>query len=128
MKTLTNKERLAVSKVFKRALNHLSDTYVDLESGNYSGKRMYLCWAIIEATTPGGMNGLGDTSRAGKLAKNIVQSRLDGCMTLQTWLIRKSLDFAYQVRQDAMMNNGRDMQAHRRAWLMQLIAEFEAPA
>lgn len=76
--------------------------------GVFSG-RITCCNAIMMATT--------DESQR-ELLLNTIIGRLDGCLTLRSWLI-------YKCGVPAAHTTPKNIQAHRKAWLRLLADEFE---
>lgn len=121
-------ERQAVANVFKRARERLSPTGDSCVSpGNR--KFRFICWAIEDVTTPGGcFMDKSLMSRPGRLARNVVELRLGVHSIFSEWVFHNGDRLTQrQVTRDRSDNDGRDMQAHRLAWMNMLIAEFEAP-
>ena len=52
--------------------------------------------------------------------------RIEHKFSIESWLIAQSKEVADAVRYDVAHNNGRKLQAYRKAWLQSLITEFEA--
>lgn len=101
MRTYTKEERLQIAQAFRAAKELLWDG-----RGQWpDGTDLFICFAIV---------GSGHPSEQDACA--IVHERLDGQPALGTWLMAQGItDFTRQ-----------QLQAHRHAWLDQLIEEFES--
>lgn len=102
--TYTDKQRAGIAAAFRAAKPLLWDGAPDRP-----GQHDFICFAL-DATA----------YRYRHTARNIVRERLDGYLSMCTWLARQG------VRKKQMTPTR--VQAHRHAWLDMLIAEFEAPA
>lgn len=101
MRNYTKEERLQIAQAFRAAKERLWDGRGQWPDGMNSS----ICFAIVES---------GHPSKQGACA--IVDERLDGQPYLGTWLRAQGItDFTRQ-----------QLQAHRHAWLDQLIEEFES--
>lgn len=107
---------LEIAKAFRVALRRLSPVIVNRR--RRGEKYRFICHAIADV----------DNLRNNKPtpaqieAKRIVMVRLRGGHTLENWLVRRGFD---PWKGD---DSGRRIQAHRKAWLKLLIAEFEEKA
>ena len=84
----------------------------------YPGRRMsspYICDNVL-------MAGHRDETA---ITRNMIRQRLGGYFSLDRWLKDQSPEISREVGDDVLFNQGRKLQAHRRAWLKQLIAEFQ---
>lgn len=101
---MTKTERLAVAAVFREAKKHLA------HDGRL-GKWPYICYAINAVA--------GDRpTKAHTAARKVVMDRLGGRASMLPWLEDQGIP-----RQEITINR---LQAHRHAWLDQLIAEFSS--
>ena len=108
MKLLTPYEREIVANIFKKAK-------VILEQGQCD----YICTAL-RWTLPHGTLGYPEEYRAYKLAKAIVMERLEGQLSLESWLKYQGFFFPKLTPEvEQKLRN------HRLQWLDLLIAEFE---
>ena len=100
--------RRTMVKCFKLALANLPDV-VD-EKGKWC-RSPYICDTINRST---GYHWSSD------VVIDFIAERIE------SWLIAQSKEVADAVRYDVAHNNGRKLQAYRKAWLQSLITEFEA--
>ena len=56
----------------------------------------------------------------------MIAERIDHEFSLEGWLKKQSLKIKGEVQYDVMVNNGKKLQAYRKAWVQSLIKEFEA--
>ena len=108
-----NPTRHQIAAAFRAAKPYLWD---GLSNCNTQIKRQFICDAICLARSSAEFGDKGAYTEA----KNIIGSRLGVAMTLTEWLRQRG------IPRD-QLNNCARIQAHRHAWLDQLIAEFEAP-
>lgn len=101
MKTAVNNKYLA--SVFRESLKHLSAGDDD--------KHTYICHALGE--------GVCVPYYVILKARAIVQSRLEGHATLNTWLLEKIGEAYFKATYE-------QIQAHRIAWVKLIIEELEA--
>jgi hypothetical protein len=109
---MTKTERKEIAAAFKRALSTLPDTIGPQESPYICDQ---VCSGCYDYFSP-----VPDRARA------IIAERINHCFSLSSWLKQQSEEIADQVRNDQLNNQGRKMQAYRKAWLRELIKEFEA--
>ena len=57
---------------------------------------------------------------------DMIAERIDHEFSLEGWLKKQSLKIKGEVQYDVMVNNGKKLQAYRKAWVQSLIKEFEA--
>lgn len=107
---MTKTERKEIAEVFKRALSTLPATSSGIKASPY------ICDNIKT-------DGFG---YFGRKARQIIAERINPCFSLDRWLKQQSEEIAEQVRDDHVNNQGRKLQAYRKAWLRELIKEFEA--
>lgn len=102
--------RRAMVKCFKLALERLPDT--------------------LRSTSPYICDCIRYTSRrdfpAADAAMNFIAERIGHMFSVESWLKAQSEEIADAVRYDVNYNNGKKLQAYRKAWLESLIKEFEA--
>ena len=109
MKALTPYEREIVAKAFKKAK-------IIFEENRYQ----YICTAL-RWTLPHGVSGDPEVYRAYKLAKAIVEERLEGRPSLESWLKKRG----FPIPVDPPPELEQKLRNHRLQWLDLLIAEFE---
>ena len=104
----TAKERETIVKHLKNALKNLPNRFD-------KGYSPYIC------------DNIRITNRLENidLAIDLIHKRIDGKFSLEQWLKDQSPEIAQEVREDILFYEGQKLQAHRRAWLKKLIAEFE---
>lgn len=101
MRTYTKEERLQIAQAFRAAKQVLWDGRGQWQDGT----DLFICFAIERSGHPSEQD-----------ACAIVHERLDGRPSLGTWLMAQGItDFTR-----------RQLQAHRHAWLDQLIEEFDS--
>lgn len=110
MTTYTQQERKLIATAFSNALKVLPDII-----GGVSDRRsQYICDTLD----------LDPNAEACELAREVVSERIDGEFSLDTWLQAQSKKIEKEVKRDYWYDNGRKMQAYRKAWLRSLIKEF----
>ena len=107
--------RRTMVKCFKLALANLPDVLV--QPHDQPHRSPYIC-DIINRTT--------GYHRSSDVVTNFIADRIEHKFSIETWLKDQSEEVADAVRCDVAYNNGRKLQAYRKAWLKSLIAEFEA--
>jgi hypothetical protein len=105
---------MKTSEVFKRAKQHLANDFTEVQ---YSSKEKFICIAI---TTASAYN-KRITDRDVERCTEIVESRIQGMYTLESWLESKGCVNNYFLCDHATKDR---IQEHRHAWLDALIAEF----
>ena len=104
MAKITNKQ---IANAFRKAVPFLRTDELD------GGKTSFICFAVDDATDCGRVD-----RRACDKACEIIGKRLGvGCGSIHTWLRRQGIP-------EKDLTHDR-VQAHRHAWLQQLIKEFE---
>jgi hypothetical protein len=106
---------MKTSEVFKRVKEHLAETY---EETTFR-KEKFICIAIAIAAGRSKHVTEADVERCG----GIVESRIQGMYTLESWLESKGCIPDYSLCGRTTKDR---IQAHRHAWLDMLIAEFES--
>ena len=109
MKPLTTYEREIVAKTFKKAK-------ALFEQGHCT----YICTAL-GWTLPHGVPGESEEYLACKLTKAIVMERLEGQLSLESWLKKQGFFFPRNPTPELEQK----LRNHRLQWLNLLIAEFE---
>jgi hypothetical protein len=107
---------MKTAEVFKRAKEHLAKDFTEVCN---TGKNKFICIAIITASAYSKRLTGSDIERC----TDIVESRLEGEYTLESWLESKGCVGNYLTHDRATKDR---MQEHRHAWLDLLIAEFES--
>jgi hypothetical protein len=97
--------RAKIASAFKVALAHMWDGKDGLQLMNSETLDKYICHGLERVYKNGG-----------KAAIKIINDRLDGSMTLETWLASEGYTDSYY--------NTKKMQITRKAWLESLIEEF----
>jgi hypothetical protein len=108
---------MKTSEVFTRAKQHLAKDFKETLSG--SGKEKFICIAITTAAAHCKRITDEDVERC----EDVIKSRMDGEYTLEGWLNDRG------CIPEAFLNDHNILdriQAHRHAWLDQMIAEFKA--
>ena len=103
MPTVTNKQ---IAATFRKALPHIRTR----PSG--PGER-YICYAIEETSQRDGFR--REPSDVIRAAQAVIQSRIAPWSSMESWLEDRGID---------CWPNFTKLQAHRRAWLKQLIKEY----
>ena len=111
MKPLTPHEREIVADIFKKAK-------VILEEGDCTYICTALGWALSRPLT---YSEDSEEYRAYKLAKAIVMERLEGQISLESWLKKQGFFFPKVISPEVEQK----LRNHRLQWLDLLIAEFE---
>jgi hypothetical protein len=107
---------MKTSEVFTRAKQHLAK---DLhEACNHSAKEKFICIAITTAAAYTKRMTSGDIERC----TEVVESRLEGAYTLEGWLNNQGCVPEHELCDRTTKDR---IQAHRHAWLDQMIAEFK---
>ena len=109
MKALTPYERQVVADTFKKAK-------VIFEKSRYQ----YICTALRGAL-PDYYLEASEEYRAYNLAKAIVEERLEGRLSLESWLKKRG----FPIPEDPPPELEQKLRNHRLQWLDLLIAEFE---
>ena len=109
MKALTPYERQGVADTFKKAK-------VIFEKSRYQ----YICTAL-RGTLTYNCPEAPEEYRAYKLAKAIVEERLEGRLSLESWLKKRG----FFIPDDPPPELEQKLHNHRLQWLDLLIAEFE---
>ena len=109
MKVLTPYEREIVAKAFKKAK-------IIFEENRYQ----YICTAL-RWTLPFNYMEAHEEHRGYKLAKAIVEERLEGQLSLESWLKKRG----FPIPKDPPPELEQKLRNHRLQWLDLLIAEFE---
>ena len=109
MKALIPYEREIVAKAFKKAK-------IIFEENRYQ----YICTALRWAL-PYNYSEAPEEYRAYKLAKDIVEERLEGRLSLESWLKKQGFFFPEVIPPELEQK----LRNHRLQWLDLLIAEFE---
>jgi hypothetical protein len=108
---------MKTSEVFKQAKQHLAK---DCDEARYGyDKEKFICIAITTAAA----NCRRITDADVKRCTEIVESRIGKPYTMEGWLESKGCVPEYELRDRTTKDR---IQAHRRAWINMLIAEFEA--
>ena len=109
MKALTPYERQVVADTFKKAK-------VIFEKSRYQ----YICTAL-RWTLPYNYSEASEEYQGYKLAKAIVEERLEGKLSLESWLKKQGFFFRTKLTPELEQK----LRNHRLQWLDLLIAEFE---
>ena len=109
MKALTPYERETVAKTFKKAK-------AIFEENRYQ----YIC-AALRWTLPFNYSEAPEEHQGYKLAKAIVEERLEGRLSLESWLKKRG----FFIPVDPPPELEQKLRNHRLQWLDLLIAEFE---
>ena len=110
---MTKTERKAIALVLAKVLKRMPATSNYIPYCNSA----FICDNVYEAATD---------DHIADLITDVIKERTTYCFSLESWLKHQSLEIADQVRYDRDNNKGRKMQAYRKAWLRELIKEFEA--
>jgi hypothetical protein len=115
MMTYTRTERKRICNVFKQALTTLPDRIGYMHGANSP----YICDNInsIDSVTDA-------DHTAKRLAKRIINERIDHCFGVDAWLKEQGDDICDQVIDDMNYHKGKKLQAYRKAWLESLVKEF----
>lgn len=113
--TYTPTQRKRICRIFKKALTTLPS-----HTGYMHGAASpFICDNINS------IDCIADTDYTVKrMAKDIIEDRINHCFGIDTWLKEQGDDICYQVITDMNYNQGRKLQAYRKAWLESLIKEF----
>ena len=107
---------MRTSEVLKHAKRYLAKDYS--ETCN-TGKEKFICIAIYTAAA----HTKRITDRDVERCRKIVESRLEGKETIESWLVTRGCIPEYSICDRAIKDR---IQQHRHAWLDLLIAEFES--
>jgi ribosomal protein L16/L10AE len=107
---------MKTSEVFKRAKQHLAKNFTEMCN---TGKEKFICIAIYTAAG----HSKRVTDRDVERCRNIVESRLEGKETIESWLVTQGCVPEHNLCDRSTKDR---IQAHRHAWLDMLIAEFES--
>lgn len=102
-KKYTRYERKQIAEAFKAAVAHLNDGTPAL------GKTLYICRALEKSN-----------ALHWRYARGVVIARLEGSATLGIWLHERCGVPPWDLTRPRL-------QAHRHAWLQELIREFSQP-
>ena len=107
--------RLRIAKAMRNAVSHLARNRTDGNDNWFMNE--FICHAIEDANQNLNLFSRLRYTDAAIRAKSTIHRRLEGCGTLDSWLIKKGIpskDLTYER-----------VQAHRHKWLKQLIKEYE---
>jgi hypothetical protein len=107
--------RRSMVDLFKLALANLPDVLVQPDNRPHCSP--YICDAIRFSTSNYGK---------AEVATNFIAERINYAFSIEHWLTEQSKEIADAVQYDVLCNDGRKLQAYRKAWLQSLIKEFEA--
>ena len=105
--------RRTMVKCFKLALANLPDVLV--QPYDQPHRSPYICDTINRST---------GYQQSVDVVTNFIAERIGHKFSIETWLKDQSEEIENAVRHDMNHNNGRQLQAYRKAWLQSLIAEF----
>lgn len=106
--------RRSMVKAFTKALAALPPTLCkDFDEEHRSP---YICDAIRRTSR----------SATADVATDFISERIGHMFSVERWLKEQGEEIWHQVNLDVVCNNGRKLQAYRKAWLQSLITEFEA--
>ena len=114
MKKYSARTRRSMVNLFKQALAALPDT-VGYAGPNH--RSPYICDNIHRVSR---------YSASADIATDFISERIGHVFSIERWLKDQSEEIAEAVRYDVLCNDGRKLQAYRKAWLQSLIKEFEA--
>lgn len=100
---MNKQKRQGIADAFRACLPHLWDGV------HCSDGTTYICWALERSN-----------SSHYRSAQRIIEKRLGDCESLEAWLYEQ----IGEKRFDAECTDKR-LQAHRKAWVLKLIEEFE---
>lgn len=107
---------MKTSEALKHAKRYLAETYAD--TCNAPCKEKFICIAIMTAEAATKRITVKDVKRC----KDMIESRLEGCDTLEGWLQYKG-----HLPMGGWTHADKDrVQQHRHAWLDMLITEFKS--
>lgn len=109
--------RARIAKAMRKAVERLAKPGSGKDYNSYNSRwymNEYICHAI-EDGNPG--KGAFMYTDAAMRARTVIHKRLEGCETLQSWLLKKGIHST-----DLTFDR---MQAHRHKWLKMLIKEYE---
>lgn len=106
---------MKTSEILEHAKERLAATHDET-----SHKEKFICIAIMAAASSTKLITTADVERC----VDIVESRLDGETTLESWLQDRGCIHHHWALVDLATRNR--IQQHRYAWLDQMIAEFKA--
>ncbi len=114
MTTYTLRERKSLVSTFKKVLAQLPNTVTHCDD-EFAHRSPYICDNIER---------FADGYAARNLAKDVIQERINCKFSVEQWLRGKSPTLWIEVKHDMDHNNGRKLQAYRKAWVQSLIEEF----
>ena len=109
--------RLKIAKAMRKAVERLAGPVGGKDYNSYNSRwymNEFICHAI-EDGNPG--KGAFVYTDAAMRARTAIHKRLEGCETLESWLLKKGVPPA-----DITFDR---LQAHRHKWLKMLIKEYE---
>lgn len=110
---------MKTSEVLKHAKRYLATAYNErYDYIKKEGQEKFICIAIMTAAAATKRITVKDVDRC----RLMIESRLEGCDTLEGWLVSKGC-----IPSNGWTHADKDrVQQHRHAWLDMLIAEFKA--
>ena len=108
--TLAQRNTLVNS--FKKALKRLPDSLND-DGPRYASP--YICDNISHTSG----------EKAADLACDLITARINHAFSVEKWLKEQSKSLRDEVQHDVLCNDGKKLQAYRKAWLRAMIVEFE---
>jgi hypothetical protein len=122
MKKYSARTRRTLVSMFEVALANLPDTTSGRNASygpyaSYNRSSPYICDTIQRNTS---------NYQAANVATDFIAERIGNVFSIDAWLMDQSEEIAEAVQHDVICNNGRKLQAYRKAWLKSLIKEFEA--
>ena len=114
----TYKQRRQLATAFRKALKRVPATISWPDEDDYCPYvSPYICDNISATSNP----------ETADLATLLIAKRINHVFSLERWLKEQNNSLRDEVQHDVLCNNGRKLQAHRKAWLKSLIAEFSEP-
>jgi hypothetical protein len=108
----TERQRRTLANTFKKALKRLPDSFNEV-GPTYASP--YICDNIYHVSC----------TRSAALASSLIAERINRAFSIERWLKDQSPSISDDVQHDVLCNDGKKLQAYRKAWLRKLIAEFE---
>lgn len=104
-------------EVLKEAMKYLAkDSYEYLQSEKYE----YICWCIGRVVNP------EDYEHAEHSLKDEINNLLEGCTSLEGWLVKHKGVTYREICEDYYRNRAKKLQNTRKLWMQSMYEEFLA--
>ncbi len=104
-------------EVLKEAMKYLAkDSYEYLQSE----KHEYICWCIGQVVKP------EDYEYAEHSLKDEINNLLEGCTSLESWLVKHKGVTHREIDEDYYKNRAKKLQNTRKLWMQSMYEEYKA--